>query len=122
MPDGSSLITQRSLVEVQPPQPTNLLNRHAFALVYVLTSASTWSGAEQFSYNLKMLRRRRWSVRRRAAVRMLAYTEVGVGRKQPVRHLEKGCDRINKRVVVHVRVGNALDNAYRSQRQLLYCP
>jgi len=25
--------------------------------VYVLTSASTWSGAEQFSYNLKMLKR-----------------------------------------------------------------
>src|SRR5260370_30841343 len=25
--------------------------------VYVLTSASTWSGAEQFSYDLKMLRR-----------------------------------------------------------------
>jgi C-terminal processing protease CtpA/Prc len=25
--------------------------------VYVLTSASTWSGAEQFSYDLKMLKR-----------------------------------------------------------------
>ena len=32
-------------------------NRLADKPVYVLTSASTWSGAEQFSYDLKMLRR-----------------------------------------------------------------
>lgn len=32
-------------------------NRLANKPVYVLTSASTWSGAEQFSYDLKMLRR-----------------------------------------------------------------
>ena len=32
-------------------------NRLADKPVYVLTSASTWSGAEQFSYNLKMLKR-----------------------------------------------------------------
>jgi hypothetical protein len=34
-------------------------NRLADKPVYVLTSASTWSGAEQFSYDLKMLRRAR---------------------------------------------------------------
>jgi hypothetical protein len=33
------------------------VNRLADKPVYVLTSASTWSGAEQFSYDLKMLRR-----------------------------------------------------------------
>jgi len=32
-------------------------NRLADKPVYVLTSASTWSGAEQFSYDLKMLKR-----------------------------------------------------------------
>jgi Peptidase family S41 len=36
------------------PIPGNTL---ADKPVYVLTSASTWSGAEQFSYNLKMLKR-----------------------------------------------------------------
>ena len=36
------------------PIPGNAL---ADKPVYVLTSASTWSGAEQFSYNLKMLKR-----------------------------------------------------------------
>jgi hypothetical protein len=36
------------------PIPGNTL---AHKPVYVLTSASTWSGAEQFSYNLKMLKR-----------------------------------------------------------------
>src|ERR1022692_4237482 len=32
-------------------------NRWVDKPVFVLTSASTWSGAEQFSYNLKMLKR-----------------------------------------------------------------
>jgi Peptidase family S41 len=32
-------------------------NRLADKLVYLLTSASTWSGGEQFSYDLKMLKR-----------------------------------------------------------------
>jgi hypothetical protein len=32
-------------------------NRLADKPVFILTSASTWSGAEQFSYNLKMLKR-----------------------------------------------------------------
>ena len=32
-------------------------NRLADKPVYVLTSGTTWSGAEQFSYDLKMLRR-----------------------------------------------------------------
>jgi C-terminal processing protease CtpA/Prc len=32
-------------------------NKLAYKPVYVLTSASTWSGAEQFSYDLKMLKR-----------------------------------------------------------------
>jgi len=32
-------------------------NRLADKPVYVLTSGSTWSGAEQFSYDLKMLKR-----------------------------------------------------------------
>ncbi len=36
------------------PVPGNLL---ANKPVYILTSASTWSGAEQFSYDLKMLKR-----------------------------------------------------------------
>ncbi len=36
------------------PVPGNAL---ADKPVYVLTSASTWSGAEQFRYNLKMLKR-----------------------------------------------------------------
>jgi hypothetical protein len=38
----------------QSPVPGNRL---ADKPVYVLTSASTWSGAEQFSYDLKMLKR-----------------------------------------------------------------
>lgn len=36
------------------PVPANKL---ADKPVYILTSASTWSGAEQFSYDLKMLKR-----------------------------------------------------------------